>query len=748
MFVPLPELDDRRFRDLVDEGRALIPTYAPSWTDHNAHDPGITVMESLAWIAETAIYSVNRIPERHRLAFLSMVGVEPSPAIPAQAVAQFGLKVGALPVELPSGTELGCTLLDGSSGLFQLRGEISVQPVSLVVVQVESGGRFIDLSSTSARGKRFAPFGEDPAPGDALYLGFDAPIAPGQALRLEIDFAGERAGLEPRARIEREAVESLLARAPRLASGQHGAAASSSAARARQLAPQLPAGALTHHSAVVVWEAQVAPGEWQPIEARDDTRSASLSGSVVLRMPQPTRFAPAGVVERALHYVRCRLASGAFDAAPRAEFVRANAARVLQVTRAFDIWTIARGVVAIGTPPPAGAVAWLSLEIRGDQVTALEFAEPGPETLRARVLSFNPATDARAGQLALEAVRVGVGDGAPHQRYRVPGPFVSAESFELYSIEEGSVARWQRQASLRSLGPADRGFLLEVADSAASFGDGQSGRVPPPGAYLIAVAERTAGEAGNVPAGAIAKLALTPRNQAFLQDAAEIGQRIERITNVVAASGGEAPENLAHAEGRALESVHRTRRAITLPDCEQLALETPGTAIARAAARAHVLPGLDCHTALGFITLVIIPFLPAARPQPSPGLLGAVSRYLNRRRVLGTRIVVTGPEYLEVAVHAEVRAYRGENRSTLRAAVESALRAFLDPLGGGPDAAGWPLGRDVYVSEVLDIISRVPGVDHVSALQIVVPGCDAQCGDVCVRPLALVTSGTHQIVVS
>ena len=46
MKVPLPNLDDRRWADLVDEGRSLIPFYAPDWTDHNIHDPGITFLQT------------------------------------------------------------------------------------------------------------------------------------------------------------------------------------------------------------------------------------------------------------------------------------------------------------------------------------------------------------------------------------------------------------------------------------------------------------------------------------------------------------------------------------------------------------------------------------------------------------------------------------------------------------------------------------------------------------------------------
>ena len=55
-----PDLFDRRFQDLVEIGRARLPSLAPDWTDHNAHDPGITLMELLAWVAEAQLYSLAR----------------------------------------------------------------------------------------------------------------------------------------------------------------------------------------------------------------------------------------------------------------------------------------------------------------------------------------------------------------------------------------------------------------------------------------------------------------------------------------------------------------------------------------------------------------------------------------------------------------------------------------------------------------------------------------------------------------
>ena len=35
MSLPVPNLDDRKFQDIVDEAKRLIPTYCPEWMNHN-----------------------------------------------------------------------------------------------------------------------------------------------------------------------------------------------------------------------------------------------------------------------------------------------------------------------------------------------------------------------------------------------------------------------------------------------------------------------------------------------------------------------------------------------------------------------------------------------------------------------------------------------------------------------------------------------------------------------------------------
>jgi hypothetical protein len=72
--IPLPNLDDRDFDDLIGEARALIPVLYPEWTDHNPSDPGIVLVELLAWLTEMLLFQVNQIPEANTRKFLELLG--------------------------------------------------------------------------------------------------------------------------------------------------------------------------------------------------------------------------------------------------------------------------------------------------------------------------------------------------------------------------------------------------------------------------------------------------------------------------------------------------------------------------------------------------------------------------------------------------------------------------------------------------------------------------------------------------
>lgn len=73
MPLELPTLDDRRYADLVEEARRLIPVYDPEWTNHNPSDPGITLLELFAYLAEMLLYRLDRVTTDNQGQFLKLL---------------------------------------------------------------------------------------------------------------------------------------------------------------------------------------------------------------------------------------------------------------------------------------------------------------------------------------------------------------------------------------------------------------------------------------------------------------------------------------------------------------------------------------------------------------------------------------------------------------------------------------------------------------------------------------------------
>jgi predicted phage baseplate assembly protein len=92
MTLPVPQLDDRTFTQLVDEARRRAALTCPDWTDLTAHDPGVTLLEVFAYLTETMLYRLNRLPEKAYVEFLNLLGVQMQPPSAASATLEIRRK--------------------------------------------------------------------------------------------------------------------------------------------------------------------------------------------------------------------------------------------------------------------------------------------------------------------------------------------------------------------------------------------------------------------------------------------------------------------------------------------------------------------------------------------------------------------------------------------------------------------------------------------------------------------------------
>ncbi|WP_049896420.1 putative baseplate assembly protein [Natrialba chahannaoensis] len=190
MGLDIPELDDRTYDELLEQATTLIPAYSSEWTDFNPHDPGITILEVLAWLTETHTYQLDQITDEHRESYLRLIGYERRPPTPATARIRLDPPSDAAGARLPAGTPVAVT--DGTESVFQFETdyELTLTAASIDrVMTVDETGATDHRKANQTDGMFYRPFGDTVDQGACVYLGFDRdPFAIADRLTLAVAY--------------------------------------------------------------------------------------------------------------------------------------------------------------------------------------------------------------------------------------------------------------------------------------------------------------------------------------------------------------------------------------------------------------------------------------------------------------------------------------------------------------------------------------------------------------------------------
>ncbi|MEU3709887.1 putative baseplate assembly protein [Streptomyces catenulae] len=608
MALPSPNLDDRRFQQFVDDAKRYIQQRAPEWTDHNVSDPGVTLVETVAHMADQIVYRLNRVPEKNHLAFLDLVGITLFPPSAARTELTFWLSAAQdEPVVVPLGTEAATVRADSEDAVvFATERELTVVPSSLAHLAVQNEGQPVtDRTSDLQEGQDLLCFAEAPRPGDCMLLGLSAAV-PHCAVALRLDSRVDGVGVDPR---------------------------------------QPP----------LVWEAWTADG-WAACEVDQDTTGGlNRPGDVVLHVPGGHVLSRSGRNEAG--WIRCRVT----EAASGQPFYTTS-----PTVRSAEAFTVG------GTTPAVHA-----------------------ETVYDETL--------------------GEAGGLPGQRLRLARTPVVGDTppLHLQVAEYDGWTDWEVVPHFAASGPQDRHVTLDATTGELAFGpsvrepDGtlrHYGAMPPKGSAIRARRYRTGGgRTGNVARGAVRAL----------RDSVPY---VAEVVNREAARGGVDGETVEEARARAPITLRAQDRAVTLRDYEELARRA-----APETARITCLAGDEGEHGAYAVRVLVVPQAvpdPGGRLRfeqlvPADSLLERVTRYLDDRRLIGTRLAVGPPFYQGVTVVSTLHAFRGVDVDRVRREAHDALYRHLDPLTGGADGNGWPFGRPVQAGEVFAVLQRVPGVELV-----------------------------------
>jgi predicted phage baseplate assembly protein len=360
---------------------------------------------------------------------------------------------------------------------------------------------------------------------------------------------------------------------------------------------------------------------------------------------------------------------------------------------------------------------WVRLRLERDDDAESEY-EVSPRLRQASVDSWGATLQATNVTRVRNEV-VGRSDGTPGQVFyteHTPVASRTANEILIVRLDDGREQHWMEVSDFSTSSANDRHYTLDSNTGEIRLGpalpqpDGsvrRYGALPPKGALMVMSSYRYGGgQVGNVGTGAITVLQ-TPIPY------------VDRIRNRRPASGGRDGESLESAKMRVPGHLRSLQRAVTAKDFEYLTEQAaPGQV-----GRVYCLqPPL---TQRGENKVLVIPAIPVIGGFIAPESLelpsdtrDLIQSYLDERRMLSTTLEVTTPAYQWVETEVTIAAAQHYDFERVRGRVEARLFNFLNPLNGGMDGKGWPIGRDLLVSDVMAALIAVEGVHFVRSVKL------------------------------
>lgn len=618
-------LDDQQYSDIVDHAIGRIPQLCPQWTNHNPSDPGITLIELMAWYKEMQQYHMNCYTDDMKQKLLKLAGGD----IRHASAARCGIMPNRSGVGYPV-----LSRLETPEGItFELLEDIEERQTSIAACYVEGCGGYTDISTMVERWEAdVRPFAFGAAEKTDFLIGFDA--LPEKRLRLWFQ------------------IKDTLN------------------------TPRNPFASEKQAPRIIRWQFEgLGPAEL----ISDETHALSQSGYISFAVPdgwQKTRPAP----EMGEYwYLRAVLEDPGCEETVCLMTIVANRYEAAQQ----ETWSYSRLLTVAAEPmcqlsftdalAEDGAFTLFIRTVNGwEQVSSAEEIRDADGHRGLRLDSSRAAEDGEANLRVVCSDPIHYADlfhastGLPDMtiQMNLNGRKALTEKFSLICDtlgEDGSIRPqvWRCVEDFYTSGPRDRVFVYDSQQETIRFGNGKNGAIVPRGDTAIFLSDLILSDcgAGNIPEGS--KLY-------FTKDHASVA--------ITGAHGGADRESTSDAAARFLRRLNHPNKCVCAEDYETQARLTPGLRVASARA----IPGFDPLEPTQFgrhpvVTVVVIPASESQRPIPDSRFLAAVQAHLDRLRPICTVVRVVAPRYIGVTVSAQLRTTGPVDEAVLRTAIEDYL---------------------------------------------------------------------------
>lgn len=445
----------------------------------------------------------------------------------------------------------------------------------------------------------------------------------------------------------------------------------------------------------IAWEYLNSTFQWKALDVKDDTTDLKTSGVVGFQSPAdsgsltifPSLFTGAA---SSLYWYRARLSAGTYDNPPRVLGLYLNTVMAENKTthRQDPTNDIREFLIGSASGEQDQEIDLIPGPVLSGELWVREPEIPTPQELEQLLDEFSESEDEE---------------------------FPPAVAEDLYEIRNALAAdpevwvRWRRVPNFLSSGPRSRHFTLESVTATLTFGDSTNGLIPPAGKDNLVMRDfqTGGGEQTNLVA---ASLAIKELKTSF--------PFVDKVFNVQRAEGGSDSWSLEETLDFGPQIIKNRGRAVTTEDYEWMVRQQfSQVERVRCLATRQPAPGGGLAFKAGAVTLIVVPKSADRLPAPSQRLLKNIREFLGEKTLgnIVTDIYAIGPDFVEVRIEATVVPKKPEEASLVVRRVAVALENFLHPLTGGENGQGWGFGRSVFLSEILAVIERTEGVDHVES---------------------------------
>lgn len=661
--LPLKNLDDLLFADMVENAKKMIPSLTDEWINTTSSDPGITFIELFAWLLEMQQYYLNSISLKNKYKYLKLFGEKVQNDKPSTAIVT--LKNVKEEYRLPS----KCKFAAGNI-IFETERRENIFPIKITGFFSIEDNIVVNTSEKNWK-EQYYIFGRNIKAENTFYICFNAPFPVNTDIDIMFNIFNEYT--VKRNTINRE--ENFV------------------------------------HLAEIEWQYYTQNG-WRKIDSvRDTTFEFIKSGKITFNLKNSMEINR----ETISYMIRGVLKESFYDVPPVFKYIQINSIKLTQKNTLAETseYEISKENPEIELLSYLGLYGHIDIYIKEEnellkrvydydvidkqnkKIIKLNNIFEEKETIKLTVLLC-----AYDNNFYLKK-SIGDTDGFPDCFIPLTIDDIYYENFEIWiskGFNKNVYEKWSKCGDLYIQGCNDKKYYLDLDNKKLTFGDGINGKIPE-GEIIITGFSTTKSNEGNVKAREI--------NRLLIEKFKGLS-----VTNYDSSFGGRLSPSIDDSFEKVRKRLKKVTRAVTDEDYEHIVKSTPGLMIKNAKViisneQNNIFNNDNPNT----VYIVVESYKRSFQhtEKLSIAYTQNIKNNLEKYRLITTEIEVISPEYIYIDIEGEIRI-----RYYFKEAEKIITEAVMDYFNNEK----WDFGRGIIYSDLYGIIDMIHCVKRIYSLTI------------------------------